>query len=331
MTGQRIPNELLAPILQYSSWTWSKSQQLQIMLLSSAAFEFISWVFYYDIIIHDSNDGSTLVYLVEAMNRLGSKYFAHRVRALWIDIAPSSAQVDSDDAPAHFFGAEWVMVGRSLEAIFLACRNIRHLRLNAQTHLDTLIQSALALRKLQSLCLSRSFHDLEFSDSASWPALLSGYPTPAFTSITHLTIEYLENDLTIRPSLVYIPFFKNVTHFCIHITASVYPSIQLLSTAFYSLPLLSTVVVLDRSTLEEWSHSPSRWYKHPWAWRNGIRLYIYGTTARVVPDEPRFGSVDEWRSVALASRFPALAANSVWRRQEHPRPLNWVDPQLEFV
>ncbi|KAH8804016.1 hypothetical protein DL96DRAFT_1823017 [Flagelloscypha sp. PMI_526] len=303
-----------------------KAQQLQVMLLSSTAFESISWVFYHDIIIRDSNDGSILIHLVEAMKRLGSKYFARRVRALWIDIAPSSAQIESEDVPAHFFGVEWANVAESLEAIFSTCRNIRHLRLNAETHLDTLLQSALALRKLQSLCLSRSFHSLEFNDSTSWPALLSGYPTPALSSVTHLTIEYLEHDPNERIPLVYISLFKNVTHLCVHITEVITPYNPVLISASNSLPFLSTVIVLNRSTLEEWSRSLNRWYKHPWVWGNDLRFTYHATVvanASVVPDDPPFGSIDEWRSIVLTSRFPVLAATSVWERQKYPKPSNW--------
>ncbi|KAH8833228.1 hypothetical protein DL96DRAFT_1585287 [Flagelloscypha sp. PMI_526] len=312
MSGQHFPNEIVAPILQYSSWTLSKAQQLQLMLLSSTAFESISWVFYHDIIIRDSNDGSILVHLVEAMNRLGSKYFAYRVRALWIDIAPSSAQVESNDVPDHFFGVEWANVADSFEAVFSTCRNIRHLRLNAQTHLDTLLQSALALRKLQSLCLSRSFHSIQFSDSTLWPSLISDYPTPALSSITHLTIEYLEDDSNEIGDPVYISLFKNVTHLCIHITASADPYSSLPNYASYSLPSLSIIVFLNHSPLEEWSQLQSFWCKHPSAWANRFRC------ARAVPNEPPFGSIDEWRSVVLSSRFPTLAEYSVWGRQKYP-------------
>ncbi|KAH8833235.1 hypothetical protein DL96DRAFT_1585316 [Flagelloscypha sp. PMI_526] len=42
--------------------------------------------------------------------------------------------------------------------------------------------------------------------------------------------------------------------------------------------------------------------------------------ARVVADEPPFGSIDEWRSAVLASRFPELAESSVWGRQKFPQP-----------
>ncbi|KAH8833273.1 hypothetical protein DL96DRAFT_1585576 [Flagelloscypha sp. PMI_526] len=316
-TGQDLPNEILAPILQFSSWTLSKSQQLQMMLLCSVAFESISWVFYHDIIIHDSKDGSTLVHLVEAMNRLGSKYFAHRVRALWINIAPSSSHADV--TPSHFFGTEWTAVEQSLQVVLSTCRNIRHLRLQALNHLDTLLQSMMALRKLESLSLSRSFHKLEFGEGTSWAELLSGYPTPALSSITHLTIEYVVNGPDTWTPVNYISLFKKLTHICIHITADTSLQSELFRAAS-ALPSLTNVVALNLSSIEYWTQSRIGWCTNPWEWGRDLGLHHPGVAmanTRVVPDEPSFGSMEEWRSVVLGRRFPALAKTSVWERPRY--------------
>ncbi|KAH8824350.1 hypothetical protein DL96DRAFT_1613799 [Flagelloscypha sp. PMI_526] len=201
---RRLPNELLAPILQYSCWARPKSEQLSVMLLSTMAFESISWVFYYDIILIEGDKDSKVRSLVSCMERLGPKFFAHRVRALWIDVTPAILG-DHDQMESQYSRA------LHLPFIISICRNVRHLRLVASVCLDTLLQSVLAQPKLESLELSADF--FEPICDVGWDTILAGYPTPALNSVTHFTIDvwgYMRD--TPAGSQPFIKLFTQLTH-----------------------------------------------------------------------------------------------------------------------
>ncbi|KAH8813572.1 hypothetical protein DL96DRAFT_1821344, partial [Flagelloscypha sp. PMI_526] len=305
---QRFPNEILSPILQYSAWERSKSDQLGIMLLSSAAFESVSWVLYHDIILIERVTESAVQNLASCMEHLGTKYFAHRVRALWIDIRPVDSGYIEDQYPR----------ASHLPFIISTCRNIRHLRLFASADLDSLLQSALARPKLESLTLSVAF--FEPIRGISWDILLARYPTPALNSVTHFTIE-LPMGADRRSNPKFLTRFTKLTHACFHM----YRLMEVWPAPFMPNLMrkrsLEQVVFLDRlhdPTHESYSQCESMW-RH-WAssvfWGHGRSGYQFGhILVHIVPDAPVFGTLEEWRSLVLVKRFPELDKLCVWKRE----------------
>ncbi|KAH8810372.1 hypothetical protein DL96DRAFT_1626967 [Flagelloscypha sp. PMI_526] len=294
---QRLPNEILAPILQYSCWERPKSDQLGIMLLSRAAVEFISWVLYHDII---SLEHTT-----------GSKYFAHRVRALWIDITPPNNSLDIEDTATYYSRA------LHLPFIISTCRNIRHRRLFASTHLDALLQSALARPRLISLTLSEAFYEPIFG--VGWEILLAGYPTPALTSITHFTMEIPQ--LMEGGSPPFISLFTNLTHVCFHWNGLLSTCPEPFMPNLMQKRSLENVVCVDRlradfidqfddyeDLWEIWLSSVFR--GHGWLGNNHSDIPVY-----LVPDVPAFGTLEEWRALVLGGRLPELEISCVWNRK----------------
>ncbi|KAH8813467.1 hypothetical protein DL96DRAFT_1626132 [Flagelloscypha sp. PMI_526] len=306
---QRLPNEILAPILQYSAWERSKSDQLGIMLVSSAAFESISWVLYHDIILLERVTESKVQGLVSCMKRLGSKYFAHRVCALWIDILPPGNSVDPEHTVSQYSRA------LHLPFIISTCRNIRHLRLFASTHLDALLQSALARPKLEFLTLSEAFY--EPIRGVDWAILLAGYPTPAMNSITHFTME-LPWHWVIGGSPPFIALFTSLTHACFHVTRELEVWPEPFMPNLMRKRGLEQVSFVDRPPISKnESHSLredmwGRWLSRGF-WDHGIGL-TGSVPVQVLHDVPVFGTLEEWRSLVLVGRFPEMEKNCVWHR-----------------
>ncbi|KAH8823161.1 hypothetical protein DL96DRAFT_1713606 [Flagelloscypha sp. PMI_526] len=292
--NQQLPNEILAPILQYT------------------AFESISWVFYHDIIVLEHETESKIRGLVSCMERLGPKYFAHRVRALWIDITSPEGSLNPEHSASQHSRA------LHLPFIISACRNIRHLRLFASVNLDVLLQSALALPKLEYLTLSKAFYEPIYG--VTWSTLLNGYPSPALKSLTHLMMQLPSHPL--ESSSKFITLFSNLTHVGFYITGDLAEPPDRFMIEILRMRFLEKVVLIDPPHIPAIIQGKDEGYYIRWNewmswinrafWRNG--LLERSGIIHVVNNEPKFGKLEEWRSLILAKRFPELVGLSVWNR-----------------
>ncbi|KAH8824353.1 hypothetical protein DL96DRAFT_1613823 [Flagelloscypha sp. PMI_526] len=314
---QRLPNELLTPILQYSCWGRSKYEQLSVMCISTMAFASISWVLYYDIILIERNKYRKAQNLISCMKRLGPEFFAHRVRALWIDITP--ANPDADDQMESQYSRALL-----LPFIIATCRNIRHLRLVASRwHHDTLLRSVLAQPKLESLTLSADF--FEPIGYMGWDTILAGHSTPTLNSITHFTIDasrYMRPTPT--GSQPFIKPFTKLTHVCFYVNGKPNAWQPNFMHALLQMPCLKKVLFAHpfqtfpefEEELEEGVGS-DEFQAKLWSWYF-LPRFPGGTGGRdiyAVHDELVSGTLDKWRSQVLAETLPGLGNLGIWNRK----------------